>query len=44
MYAAYDDLSPRMKAYLEGLSAVHESEHVYRGRYAERGVNDAGRV
>ena len=44
MYAAYDDLSPRMKTYLEGLSAVHESEHIYRGRYAERGVNDAGKV
>ena len=44
MYAAYNDLSPCMKAFLEGLSAVHESEHIYRGRYAERGVNDAGKV
>jgi taurine dioxygenase len=43
MYAAYDDLSPRMKAYLDGLCAVHESEHFYRGRYADRGVNDAGK-
>lgn len=44
MYAAYDDLSPRMKTYLEGLSAVHASEHIYRGRYSDRGVNDAGKV
>jgi len=44
MYAAYNDLSPRMKAFLEGLSAVHESEHIYRGRYAERGVNDTGKA
>jgi len=44
MYAAYDDLSPRMKQYLEGLSAVHESEHIYRGRYSDRGVSDAGKV
>jgi taurine dioxygenase len=44
MYAAYDDLSPRMKTFLEGLNAVHESEHFYRGRYADRGVNDAGKV
>lgn len=30
MYAVYDALSPRMKAYLDGLSAVHDGEHVYR--------------
>jgi len=30
MYAAYDALSPRMKLYLEGLTAVHDGEHVYR--------------
>ena len=30
MYAAYDALSPRMKSYLEGLTAVHDGEHVYR--------------
>jgi taurine dioxygenase len=30
MYAAYDALSPRMKAYLEGLTAVHDADHVYR--------------
>jgi taurine dioxygenase len=30
MYAAYEALSPRMKAYLEGLTAVHDGDHVYR--------------
>src|SRR6266478_6214439 len=29
-YAAYEALSPRMKAYLEGLTATHSGEHVYR--------------
>jgi taurine dioxygenase len=33
MYAAYEALSDRMKAYVDGLQAVHSSEHVYRGRY-----------
>jgi alpha-ketoglutarate-dependent taurine dioxygenase len=30
MYAAYDAFSPRMKAYLEGLTAIHDADHVYR--------------
>ncbi len=30
MYAAYEALSPRMQAYLEGLSAEHDGDHVYR--------------
>ncbi|MDR3507149.1 MAG: TauD/TfdA family dioxygenase [Caulobacteraceae bacterium] len=30
MYAAYDALSPRMQAYLDGLTAVHDADHVYR--------------
>ena len=30
MYAAYEALSPRMKTYLEGLTAVNDGEHVYR--------------
>lgn len=30
MYAAYDALSPAMKVFLEGLSAVHDADHVYR--------------
>lgn len=38
MYAAYDALSDRMKTYLDGLVAVHDGEHVYRGLY--QGVED----
>jgi taurine dioxygenase len=30
MCAAYDALSPRMKTYLEGLTALHDADHVYR--------------
>ena len=30
MYAAYEALSDRMKRYLEGLTAVHDADHVYR--------------
>ena len=30
MYAAYDALSPKMKVYLDGLTAVHDGDHVYR--------------
>jgi taurine dioxygenase len=41
MYAAYDALSEPMKRFLEPLAAMHEGEHVYRGRY---GVDDTGRV
>lgn len=44
MYAAYDALSDRMKDYLEGLTAVHDGEPQYRGRYADKGVDDAGKV
>ncbi|HYW04052.1 MAG TPA: TauD/TfdA family dioxygenase [Gammaproteobacteria bacterium] len=33
MYAAYEALSDRMQHLLEDLSAVHSSEHVYKGRY-----------
>lgn len=33
MYAAYDALSDRMKSYLDGLTARHSGEHVYRGLY-----------
>ena len=40
MYAAYDALSDRMKAYLHGMTALHEGEHVYRGLYADIGVAD----
>jgi taurine dioxygenase len=41
MYAAYDALSDPMKRFLEPLTAMHEGEHVYRGRY---GVKDEGKV
>jgi taurine dioxygenase len=44
MYAAYDALSAPMQQMLSGLTAQHESEHVYRGRYADRGVDDRGKV
>jgi taurine dioxygenase len=40
MYAAFDTLSDTMKDILRGLSALHESEHIYRGRYSDRGVDD----
>src|SRR5436853_7770651 len=33
MYAAYEALSDRMKQYLEGLTAFHDGESVYRGLY-----------
>ncbi|MBI3825914.1 MAG: TauD/TfdA family dioxygenase [Candidatus Rokubacteria bacterium] len=41
MYAAYEALSDPLKRLLEGMTAMHEGEHVYRGRY---GVKDEGRV
>lgn len=43
MYAAYETLSPMMQEFLSDKTAMHESEHVYRGRYAERGVDDTGK-
>ena len=44
MYAAFETLSPAMQAFLTTLSAHHESEHIYRGRYADRGVDDTGKI
>ena len=41
MEAAYAVLSREERSFLQGLSALHSSEHIYRGRYAERGVDDA---
>ena len=41
MYAAYDALSDPLKKMLEGLTATHASEHVYKGRYSDRGQDDA---
>ena len=40
MYMAYESLSEKMKTFLKNLNAWHESEHVYKGRYKERGVLD----
>jgi alpha-ketoglutarate-dependent taurine dioxygenase len=44
MYAAYEALSAPMQRMLSGLTAVHASEHIYRGRYDDRGVDDTGKV
>jgi taurine dioxygenase len=41
--AAYEALSPRMKAYLEGLTALHSGEMTYRRTNAKLGLDDAGR-
>lgn len=40
MYAAYEALSPRMMAYVHGLTATHDGEHVYRGLYADQNIVD----
>ena len=40
MYLAYERLGDKFKTLLEGLEACHESEHVYKGRYSDRGVSD----
>jgi taurine dioxygenase len=40
MYAAYEALSEPMKRLLEGMTAIHEGEQIYRGRY---GVDDRGK-
>ena len=40
MYAAYESLSDRMKTYLDGLTALHDGEPIYRGLYANYGVAD----
>jgi taurine dioxygenase len=40
MYAAYEALSARMKTYLDGMTALHDGEPVYRGLYANLGVAD----
>jgi taurine dioxygenase len=40
MYLAYETLSEPVRRMLEGLSAIHDGEHVFRGRY---GIKDAGK-
>lgn len=42
--AAYAALDDSWRDRLRGLQARHESEHVYRGRYADRGVDDSDAV
>jgi len=43
MYSAFETLSPLLQTFLATLTARHTSEHIYRGRYADRGVDDSGR-
>jgi taurine dioxygenase len=43
MYAAFETLSTTMQTFVSSLTATHASEHIYRGRYSDRGVDDAGR-
>ncbi|MEM7196531.1 MAG: TauD/TfdA family dioxygenase [Pseudomonadota bacterium] len=41
MYSAYDTLSQPIKSMVDDLTATHASEHIYKGRYSDRGQNDA---
>ena len=41
MYLAYERLSQPIRKLLEGLTAIHDGEHFYRGRY---GVDDTGKT
>ena len=43
MSAACDALSDRMKAYLISLTAIHDSERVWLGRYSAQGTDDTGK-
>lgn len=40
MYAAYETLSDPIKGMIDGLSARHTSEHIFKGRYSDRGKSD----
>ena len=42
-YAAFEHLSETMQSFLMTSHAHHESEHIYRGRYTDRGVDDEGK-
>ena len=42
--AAYDALSPRLKAYLEGLTALHDGGPTYRASNAKRGIPETGKT
>ena len=39
-YAAYEALSPRLQAYLDGLTATHAGDHYYRRNNALQGIDD----
>lgn len=41
MYSAYDALSAPLRTLVDGLTATHASEHIYKGRYSDRGQSDA---
>ena len=41
MVAAYEALSPPLRHMLEGMTAIHDGDQLYRGRY---GQDDAGKV
>ena len=41
MYAAYEALSERLRRLLAGLTAVHDGEQYYRGRYGAANLRDA---
>ena len=42
MYAAYESLSAPMRRMLDGMTAVHDGEYVYRGRYDD--TDDEGKT
>ena len=42
--AAYEALSPRMKTYLEGLTALHDGGPSYRATNAKLGIPETGKV
>ena len=41
MYSAYESLSLPLREMLDHMTAIHESEHIYKGRYSDRGRNDS---
>lgn len=41
MYGAFETLSEPLRGMLDGLTAEHRSDHVYPGRYSDRGQKDA---
>lgn len=43
-YAAYEALSEPLKDLLDPMTATHSGDHVYRGRYKDRGVDDWDKV